>query len=54
MNTETSSELRASPPPQLQGRRRLPVVAEAPRLRRLQLNPDQWEVKISSSLGAYE
>ena len=36
MNTDTSSELRASPP-RLQGRRRLPVVAEAPRLRRLQL-----------------
>jgi len=36
MNTDTSSELRASLR-QLQGRRRLPVVAEAPRLCRLQL-----------------
>ena len=36
MNTDMSSELRASPP-RLQGRRRLPVEAEAPPLRRLQL-----------------
>ena len=36
MDTDTSSELRASPP-RLQGRRRPPVVAEAPRLCRLQL-----------------
>ena len=36
MNNDTRSELRASFP-RLRGRRRLPVVAEAPRLRRLHL-----------------
>ena len=55
MNTDTSSELRASPP-RLQGRRRLPFVAEAPRLRRLRLillipTPiNEWEGKVSALL----
>ena len=46
MNNDTRSELQVHLP-RLRGRPHLPVVAEAPRFRRLQLilnpNPDEWE-----------